>query len=153
MENTKITASDVQKHLAEIQGRAALALLPIIVFSVVQLFRYGNVSDYLLLLIGSLLSIATMFGYGIAELVWGIKKKKSFIAMFLTFAGLTPWLFGSYLVFVRGFWSLSKLPDGFSVVIIAQFLIFSFLGYKVVKAIYLMSEIGQVVSKSNIADE
>lgn len=154
-ENPIITVSQLQRELVTLAGKAVTALIPVFIYSIVQLIRIGNQGDYLLLLVGCILSTATIMGYIIAELKYGVKKQKSFIAMLLAFGGFIPWLFGSYLVFVSGFWSLRKLSTGFSSIIILKTIAFVFLGYIVVSKFYQITEIGRHISKDTftIKDE
>lgn len=150
-EKTSITASQLQYQFSTLGGKVLTGLIPILIYSIVQLLRYGNRSDYLLLLIGSLLSAGAVMGYIINELTNGIKGKKSFLAMFLAFAGLIPWAFGSYVVFVSGFWSLKDLADGFSIFVIVKTLAAILFGYMVVSNFYKITEIGKAISNKEFA--
>jgi len=143
----EVSVSQLQGEFSKLGGKAITALVVVLVYSIVQLSRLGNESDYLLLLIGSLLSGAAIMGYIINELTNGVKGKKSFLAMFLAFGGLIPWAFGSYVVFITGFWSLKNLADGFSSIVILKAIIFVFLGYVVVSNFYKITEIGKTISK------
>ena len=145
-EKPTITVSQLQREFVTLAGKAVTALILVFIYSIVQLIRIGNQADYLLLLIGCILSAAAIMGYIINELTNGVKKKKSFLAMFLAFGGLIPWAFGSYVVFVSGFWSLKELASGFSSIIILKSLIFVFLGYIVVSNFYKITEIGKHIS-------
>jgi hypothetical protein len=145
-EKPTITVSQLQREFVTLAGKAVTALIPVFIYSIVQLIRLGNQADYLLLLVGCILSAGAIIGYIINELTNGVKKKKSFLAMFLVFGGLIPWAFGSYVVFVSGFWSLKDLASGFSSIIILKSLIFVFLGYIVVSNFYKITEIGKHIS-------
>lgn len=147
-EQIAVTVSQLQREFVTLAGRAVAALVPIFIYALVQLWRFGNQSDYLLLLVGSILSAAAIIGYIITELTYGVKKQKSWIAMSLTFGGFIPWAFGSYLVFVDGFWSLRELADGFSIIIILKAMAFIFLGYIVVSKFYKITETGRHVSNN-----
>lgn len=142
-----ISVSQIQREFSKLGGKAMTALTVIFVYSIVQLIRIGNQNDYLFLLIGCILSFLTMMGYIINELTNGVKGKKNFFAMFLAFGGFIPWAFGSYVVFIDGFWSLKNLTDGFSIIVILKALIFVFLGYVVVSNFYKITEIGRNISK------
>ena len=96
-------------------------------------------------------AITGFIGYIINELTNGVKREKSFLAMFLAFGGLIPWAFGIYIVFVSGFWSLKNLADGFSSIVIIKAIIFVFLGYVVVSNFYKITEIGRNISKGAFA--
>lgn len=152
-EKIMITMSQLQREFITLAGRAAIALIIIFIYSIIQLIRIGNQADYLLLLIGCILSAAAIMGYIINELTNGIKKKKSFLAMFLALGGLIPWIFGSYVVFINGFWSLKELANGFSSIIILKALIFVFLGYVVVSNLHKITEIGKNISGNSFIIE
>ncbi len=154
-EKPTITISQLQREFVTLAGKVTIALFPIFVYSIVQLIRFGNQADYLLLLIGCILSAVAIMGYVINELTNGVKEKKSFLAMVLAFGGLIPWVFGTYIVFVSGFWSLKDLAIGFSIIIILKSLIFIFLGYIVVSNFYKITEIGKHISGGafNIEDK
>jgi len=145
-EKTSITASQLQYQFSTLGGKVVTGLLPVLIYSIIQLIRHGNQSDYLLLLIGCLLSAAAVMGYIINELTNGVKGKKGFLAMILAFAGFIPWAFGSYVVFVSGFWSLKDLADGFSIMVILKSLAAIFFGYMVVSNFYKITEIGKAIS-------
>lgn len=152
-DKTTITTSQLQYQFSTLGGKVLVGLVPVLIYSIVQLVRHGNQSDYMLLLVGSLLSAAAMMGYIINELTNGVKGKKSFLAMFLAFAGLIPWVFGSYVVFVSGFWSLKGLADGFSILLILKALVAIFFGYMVVSNFYKITEIGKAISNKAFAIE
>lgn len=152
-DKTTITTSQLQYQFSTLGGKVLVGLVPVLIYSIVQLVRHGNQSDYMLLLVGSLLSAAAMMGYIINELTNGVKGKKSFLAMFLAFAGLIPWAFGSYVVFVGGFWSLKGLADGFSILLILKALVAIFFGYMVVSNFYKITEIGKAISNKAFAIE
>ncbi len=141
-----VTVTQLQREFVTLAGKSVTALFPVFVYSIVQLIRLGNEDNYLFLLIGCLLSTAAIIGYIINELTNVLKNKKSFLTMFLALGGLIPWVFGSYLVFVSGFWSLKDLVDGFSSVVILKVIIFVFLGYVVVSNFYKITEIVKHIS-------
>ncbi len=152
-EKTTVTVSQLQYQFSRLGGQVLIGLVPVLIYSIVQLVRYGNQGDYMLLLTGSLLSAGAVMGYIINELTNGVKGKKSFLAMILAFAGLIPWAFGSYVVFVSGFWSLKGLVDGFSIMLILRALAAIFFGYMVVSNFYKITEIGKAISNKAFAIE
>ena len=154
-EKMDVSISQLQREFVTLAGKAATALIPVFIYSVVRLIRIGNEADYLLLLVGSILSVAAMMGYIITELTNGVKNKKSFLAMILAFGGFIPWAFGTYLVLISGFWSLSELSEGFSSFVILKAIAFVFLGYILVSNFHKITEIGEAISRGafNIKDE
>lgn len=152
-EKVVVTASQLQREFVTLAGRVILALIPIFIYSIIQLIRIGNQADFLLLIVGCILSAVAIMGYIINELTNGVKKKKSFLAMFLAFGGFVPWIFGSYVIFINGFWSLKELANGFSSIIILKALIFVFLGYVVVSNLHKITEIGKNISSNSFIIE
>jgi len=150
-----VSTTQLQREFVTLAGKAVTALVPVFIYSIIQLVRIGNEADYLLLLIGSILSVVAMMGYIGNELTNGVKNKKSFIAMFLAFGGFMPWAFGTYLTIVSGFWSLTELSEGFSIFVILKAIIFVLSGYVLVSNFYKITEIGKAISRDafNIKDE
>ena len=66
------------------------------------------------------------------------------------FAGGLPYLFGSYLVFYMGFWSLRGLFSDFSLMTILEAVVFIVLGYNIVSGIYRVTEFVRAVSDGDI---
>jgi hypothetical protein len=138
----EVSRSELGREVAKLGVKALAALAVLLVYSIVQLFRLGNQSDYLFLLVGSLASSAAITGYVFAELTYGVSGRRSFLAMLLVLAGFIPWAFGSYVVFVSGFWSLKNLKYGFSMVVILKAMVLVWLGYAVVKNFWKITEVG-----------
>lgn len=144
-----ITVSQVQRQLSIKGGSVLTALMPIFLYSVIQLIRLGNQDNYVLLLIGSMLSFVATMGYIIAELLYGVKKKKSFIAMLLAFGGFMPYLFGCYIV-VTGFLSLWQFFHSFALFTIIKAILFIILGDMIVSNFYKITEVSKYISSNDI---
>lgn len=143
MENQEKSSIDVlqlKRAFESLAGKAITPLVFIFIYSIVQLIRLGNKSDYLLLLIGCILSVMAIVGFGYTI----VNKKRSFIHMLLSLSGFIPYLFGAYLVFISGFWSLKELTNGFSIIVILKAIIFVFFGYRLVSEFYQITEIGKL---------
>lgn len=149
MDEKDITPIAIQRTLSVFGGKVLVALGPVFIYAIIQLIRLGNIGDYLFLLVGSFVSFAAMMGYIVTTLNYGLKKRKSYLVMFLTFCGYIPYLFGCYLVFIRGFWFLITTFHNFSIFALIEALIFIILGYFVVKGFYRITQIGTLVSKEN----
>jgi len=156
MEDDKpsVTISEIQRNLSALGGKILAASFPVFLYAIIQLTRLGNTNDYLILLPGSILSVVGAIAYEVAILIYGAKKKKSYLAMLLILIGFTPYLFGCYLVFIRGFWSIKTIINNFSFLLIIETLLSVFLGYIIVKNIYEISQVGEVIRKDtfNISD-
>lgn len=149
MTKTPVTlqkGAELDMLVARLITRAMMVLLLVFLFGVVQLFRHGNRADYLILVVGSVLSGLALFGYGFLT----SKGPKSWARSLVAFGGLIPYLFGCYLVFYRGLWSLTALLNGFSWTLLVKPLGFVVLGYVVVVGIYRISEFVRKVDEGAI---
>lgn len=148
MEKTQAQEMWPQAMFSRLMGKMSISSFVVFVFALVQIIRVGIfANDYLLLLLGSLLSVVTMLGYTIAGYIYGATGRKSYLATLLAFGGFVPWLFGSYLVFYRGFWMLTDLLNGFDIILIAKSIIFIFLGYFIVSNFYKITELDKKFAK------
>jgi hypothetical protein len=153
-EKMKVSVSQLQREFVTLAGTATTALIPVSIYAIVQLIRVGNEADYLFLLAGSILSVVAILGFIGNELTNGVRNNKSFLAMILALGGFIPWAFGTYLVLISGFWSLSELLEGFSSFVILKAIVFVSLGYILVSNFYKITEIGKVIHRGifNITD-
>lgn len=130
-----------QKIFVFLMTKTIIPLSLVFIFAVIQIIRIDFFeSDYGLLLLGSLLSIVSVFCYTMTGYIYGASGRKSYLAMLLTISGFIPWAFGSYLVFYRGFWSLLELRNGFEIMIIAKSIFFILIGYFIVSNFYKIIE-------------
>jgi len=145
-----ITMSQLTNELEVLVGKTITPLIIVFIYSVVQLIRFGNQSNYLLLLFGCILSTVIVIGYFINEITNAVKKGKSFIAMFLALSGLIAWAFGCYLVFLCGFWSLKELVEGFSITLVIKSFLFIVLGYRFISNFSKITDIGRSISDGSL---
>lgn len=139
----KTTAQEMwpQRIFVFLMTKTIIPLFLVLIFAIVQTIRIGfSASDNSILLIGSLLSVVSVFGYTMAGYVYGASGRKSYIAMLLALSGFVPWAFGSYLVFYRGVWSLRELQNGFDLMIIVLSVFFILVGYFIVSNFYKITE-------------
>ena len=141
MEKTIAQIMWPQRVFVLLMTKTFIPLFLVFIFAVVQMIRIGFfASDNRLLLIGSVLTIVSAFGYIMAGYIYGASGRKSIIAMLLATGGLIPWAFGSYLVFYRGFWSLLELGNGFNFIVVGKSLFFVLVGYFIVSNFYKITE-------------
>lgn len=120
--------------------RALVSSAAIVLYSIVQLIRFGNRLDYIYLLIGSLLS-----GIYFLSLLLKNSETENHATerpFRRTVLDIIPWALGAYVFFVLGIWSLKTLvyePSGF---VILKSLVFMFLGYSIVSNLNILNEIG-----------
>lgn len=141
MERTKAQKIWPQRIFIMLMMKVATPLLIVLVFSVVQAIRIEfSTNDNAVLLLGSLLSMASVFGYTIAGYIYGAAGRRSYFGVLLTLGGFIPWAFGIYLIFYRGFWSLIELQNGFEFLIVIKSVAFILLGYFIVSSFYKITE-------------
>ncbi len=146
-----VKGGEVSDFIAHLTTRPLLALFAVFIFATVQLIKHGARGDYLLLLVGSILSAAAMMAY--AFLMFAHKDRRSPLLMIVAFGGLIPYLLGSYLVFYRGLWRLKDLSAGFSIVLLLKAACFVSVGYTIVSGIYKVSEFVRKVRDGEILIE
>lgn len=139
-----ILSEDFSLELGSLMTSVIILLLPIFIFSIVQIIKVGNEKDYLLLFIGCILSSAFTFGY------MAKGQKRNMRTMLLSLAGFIPWIFGLYIFFVRGIGSVFELKNDFSFVVILKAIIFIFIGYKLLGKFYQITEIFNQKVNDNI---
>lgn len=137
-----ITEADLRHIITPVTSKAILPLIPIFLFSIYKLFKYGIIGDYLLLFAGSIISIIGIYGYYLSIVIFYKEiqsKQKHHMLAILTLSGLLPYVFACYLVLVRGLWNLKSLSNSISFLIIAKSIIFIVLGYNIVKYLYKLT--------------
>ncbi len=138
-----------QRQFVDKATQAVLPLLAVIVYSMAQLVRVGfQGNQYAFMLLVGILSIVCIFVYILASYTHGATGKKSIIGMLSAFAGFIPWLFGLYLVIYQGFWGFKELSAGFTIWIVIKALVAIFLGYRIINAMYQITEIDKSVKPS-----
>src|SRR3990167_9894216 len=117
-----------RKSNSDLTGKVLAPLFLVLIFSLIQLFRLGfSRSDYLALLIGSILSTVVVFLYALLPTLFPAGKK-SLIASLIAFSDFIPYLFSIYLVFYKGLWNLRLLSDDFSFITIFSSAFFILVG-------------------------
>lgn len=143
-----IEGPQVTDLLAGLMTKPFVSLGVIFMFALVQILRFGDLHDYLFLLVGSCLSGAAIFGHGFIPLL--DQGRKSWRLTFLALAGFIPYAFGCYLVFYRGFWGLKNLFARFTVGGLLVCVLFIVLGYQVVNGMYLLTELVHKTAKKEV---
>jgi hypothetical protein len=154
-EPTILAGSQVTDLLAELFAMPILSLVPIFFFALIQIVRFGNADDYVILVVGSCLSGAAICGYGFIPLYATYKGKldrgkKSWPLTFLALAGFIPYAFGCYLIFYKGLWGLKDLFAKFSIARLFARVMFAILGYWLVYSFYLVTEFVESAAKKEI---
>ena len=149
-------------------------IIPILIFSVIQLIRtdtsggYGILeywlfssdpipNDHKLLLFGSIITMIILLTQFISSLIKRDKEKSLFniflsglLGIIPAICNLTILLFFFYLIFYRGFWSISEFRNGFSFIPILKlifFVGFGFYGYTGFSHLYQLRRLLKVNKK------
>jgi hypothetical protein len=135
---------DLISHLT---AKALFALALLAIAGTVQAYRLGPNPRYLLLIGGAVASAAAMLAYAFLVIFTGGKARRGFVPMIIGFGGFVPYIFGCYLFFYEGLWSLRHLLSGFSSSQLAAGSFFVLIGYATVYGIYQVSELGRQVDE------
>jgi len=137
-----------QRQMADTIGRSSVPLLCVIGFAVVQGFRFGFLQrDYVVLLIGALVSMAAMVAYALVGLQRLLGKPKALWMAVASAGGFIPYLYCCYLVFYRGVWRLASLRFGFALTPFLSAVAFAILGFVALKHFYLLTELSKSVDR------
>lgn len=126
-EKPVLRGGEISDFIARITTKTFIALSMVFIFAAVQLIRHGTTSDYILLLVGSILSAVAIVAYALQVFVE--KNRRSVLLMIITLSGFIPYIFGAYLVFYRGFWRMKCLFAEFSIIILLEAVLFVLIGY------------------------
>lgn len=137
-----------QREFSQKGGKLITVLLPVFVYSLVPLIRLGsNGNQYVLMIIGSLLSVLGVISFTATSYLYSATNRKSFIAVFFTFIGFMPYIFGCYLTFYQGFWGFSELRYGFSFWVLFKAIASILIGYIIVSKLYELTELDRKFAK------
>lgn len=137
-----ITATQTQYITSKLGGKALTPCSIPFIYGIIRLFRH-SLNDWQgwVLIIGALLSFIGIVTYNVAL----IDNKKSFRNMFFCFFGLIPYLYGCFVTFYEGFWSLKLLFISFSWSKLIIPIIWIIIGYYIVNGIYVLTEFGNSI--------
>lgn len=142
-----LKCGEVSDAIAHIITKGMLVCGVLVVFALVQLLRIGASYDHAWLLLGSIASAITLFGYPM--LVYA-KGRRGLMWMVLPLSGLVPYVLGCYLVFYKGLWGLR---EGLSALVLLRTITFVVLGYQLVVATYHATEFVRSVDEKRLRIE
>jgi len=146
------SAKEVSDFATNLVTKGILALFFLAIFSITKSWVNGVTHQNIFLLVGALLSGATLANYLIIvvrDAVVG-SVQKSYVSMLVMLSGFFPYLFGAYLCFYEGLWNMIQLFQDFSVVAFLISIIYIIAGYLIVLSIYEISEFGRAVDKGQV---
>lgn len=94
-----------------------------------------------------------VFGRSLLGTADGGKVARSWSNALAAFSGFFPFILGCYLVFYQGFWGLFRLAGGFAFGSLVWSGVAIFLGYKLVRQVWIVSEYADAVSNGRIRVE
>lgn len=130
----------------QIMARFVLLTLGAAIFGLLEGFRFGFLrGDYLRLILGFLVSIVSVFAYGVISIgrASGVKPKPVWMWSALS-PIVIPYAFTLYLIFYRGFGFAVMLFHGFSGSRLASSTFFVFTGWMAFKQVKKLNALGQV---------
>lgn len=136
-----LTDTELALMMARPETRMLFICIAVGATGIVQGFRSGWTTGALVLLVGSVLSVIGMMAF--ARTV--VRPEVSMTASLSAMGGFAPFLFGCYLVFLRGFWNGRLLFSHFSVTHLIATLVFIYLGYRIVYWCWQLSEIAEAI--------
>lgn len=131
--------------------RSVLSLLVIFIIFTIQGFRFGFLhSDYLILILGSLVSIVLIFGYGALSVATVDGAPKRWWMSLVFFLGFLPYLFCLYLILYKGVWGLSAAFSGEQILwVITKSLFFIVFGYFALNNFYKVTALARHLGNGN----
>jgi len=136
----------IQRETARTIGPAIVAVAIILVLTIVQSVRFGfRTPDYIVLIIGPVVSMVVMFGYGLTSIMRAYGSPMKPWMGLAAIGGMLPNFFFLYVLIYRGIWCLAVpiLINGFS--FIFQELVFCTLSLYSIRQFLKITEIGRQV--------
>jgi hypothetical protein len=139
--------SRIRRETEETLSRAIVPVFAILVFASVQGIRIGfRASDYIFLIIGSIVSIIAMFAYGMVPILRARGSPKPGWMKLAAVGRFFPFLFLLYIFFYRGLWPLASLLSGFSLTPVIKAIVFCGLGYRALNNFHKIREIDRAMA-------
>jgi hypothetical protein len=144
----------IQRETARILGPAIVAVAVILVLTIVQSVRFVfRATDYIVLIIGSVVSMVVMLGYGLTSIMRAYGSPMKPWMGLATIGGMLPNFFFMYVLIYRGIWCLAvPIISGYSYIIsgsyynpIFQELMFCTLSLYSLRQFLKITEIGRQV--------
>jgi len=109
----------IQRETAMTLGPAIVAVAVILVLAIVQSVKFGfRAPDYIVLIIGSVVSMVVMFGYGLTSIMRAYGSPMKPWMGLAAIGGMLPKFFFMYVLIYRGLWCLAvPIINGFSYII------------------------------------
>ncbi len=154
MDECKATAKPTPVYKDQIARLVGGAGVPMIIgtgYGLYQMFKLGvgtvhSLQTYVPLLGG----IAAMLGIGAYSRVITKPKVVSWPSALSAMAGFIPYMYGCYLTFYLGFWSLKSQLEGFSLLRLTISLAWIFLGYRSVKKLWILTEVSRAIDSGKV---
>jgi len=137
----------MQRVMGRHFAKFLLLLLPILLFGVLQGFRYGfNHKDYGFLVVGAFVSIALALGYGTVSVCEAYGRPRRIWMYVAVWGGMLPYLFIVYLAFYRGAWGIIQSLLSLHVVGMISGVLFLVLGLFAISALKSITDCSENIS-------
>jgi hypothetical protein len=109
----------IQRETAKTLGPAIVAVTVILVLAIVQNVRFGfRAADYIVLIIGSVVSMVVMLSYGLTSIMRAYGSPMKPWMGLATIGGMLPNFFFMYVLIYRGIWFIAvPIINGYSYII------------------------------------
>lgn len=122
-----------------IANRMLSPIVIIFIYSLVQLIRTGgSEGSYIFMAVGSVVSFVCISMY--TRTLFHPKRRELLSAPSMLLAYVLVFIFACYITFYQGFWGLSELRDGFSILVIVKSIVAIYLGWKIARTTSVISE-------------
>lgn len=127
----------------DVSDRMQAPLLTIIVYSLIQLIRFGASNNhYVFMIVGGIVSVVCIKMYTrIHTKKYSQHKKEELLSKSsMTVAYVIVFIFACYILLYQGFWGLTDLRYGFSIWVIVKSIAAIYLGREIAKSTAGISE-------------
>ena len=138
-----MTVEQFALYAGRSETRIAFALLILLAIGVYIGFRDGWGGRAAVLILSSVVAFGGMWVFGRQLYLYARTRQaeRSVTEAIKAVGGFAPYVFGVYLTFFEGLWEARALLHSFSITYLLSRLVFIYLGYKLVKWTYQLSEI------------
>jgi hypothetical protein len=145
-EQRVVTPEEFALLTARPETRILFICIAALVAGVVQGFREGWMPHAFALIGGAIAGVLGMLVFGKSL----SRRDRSWTTARSALTGFAPFLFGCYLLFVRGFWNGRTLISGFSLSRVVPVIAFVYFGYRLVYWTWQLAEIGEALRSGRL---
>lgn len=148
------TSSELRMIMSDFGGRIGLPCFIALVYGIVRSVKLHSCDwQGLIIIIGAIMSFIGCITYGITVQEYEKYNKRNWRSFIFSLLGFIPYLLGCFLIFYKGFWAFGYLFNSFSSWGLIAPIIWILLGYRIISQLYLMTELGRLISEGKIKIE